>query len=70
MYYYFVDKTARENGDHEVHRGGCRECPDDRNRIYIGFFSNCEEALAKASKFFSQVNGCSLCTKEYHSIYF
>lgn len=61
-----MNKDPRENGEHEVHLGGCERCADDRNRIYLGFFENCEPALSRARRFYNPVNGCRLCCRDCH----
>jgi hypothetical protein len=61
MDYYFVNKEALENGDHEIHSGGCRRCSSDRNRIYLGFFLDCGDALTIAGRFYDRVILCRLC---------
>ena len=35
MAYYYVNKNAQDNNDHEVHNGGCSWLPKVENRIYL-----------------------------------
>ena len=48
---YYVNRTAKSNGDHEVHKDGCQWMPGATNRIDLGDFDDCarsgssEEAL-------------------------
>ncbi len=65
--YYYVNKSAQSNGDHEVHVSGCSYMPSDANRIYLGYFSSCRDAVSEAKKHFKQVNGCYYCSGECHT---
>lgn len=64
---YYVNKNAQSNGDHEVHKAGCSWLPKVENRIYLGNFNNCKEAVRKAKEYYSKVNGCYYCSKECHT---
>lgn len=64
---YYVNKIAQSNGDHEVHKEDCSFLPSINNRIYLGEFNNCWEAVAKAKDYYTQVNGCYYCSKECHT---
>jgi len=66
MDYYYVNKNAQSNGDHEVHKGSCNYLPDSDNRIYLGYFSSCSEAVNKAKEYYNQVDGCYFCAYECH----
>ncbi len=67
MDYYYVNKNAQSNGDHEVHRDGCSYMPDTSNRLYLGSFSTCDAAVREAKKHYSQVNGCYYCVPSCHT---
>ncbi len=64
---YYVNKNAQDNGDHEVHRQGCEWMPDISNRIYLGEFGNCKDAVKEAKKIYFQSNGCYYCSRECHT---
>ena len=51
MDYYYVNKKAQENGDHEVHKESCDYLPNINNRKYLGLFSNCHDAVKKAREY-------------------
>jgi len=61
---YYVNQNAQNNGDHEVHKDGCSYMPDNENRIYLGNFDNCADAVREAKKRYSKSNGCYFCSKE------
>jgi len=67
MALYYVNKNAQSNGDHEVHTGSCSYLPTAENRIYLGSFTNCADAVRVASRYYSQVNGCYYCSRPCHT---
>jgi len=67
MFHYYVNKNAQSNGDHEVHKEGCSHFPSVSNRMYLGYFSNCKQAVRKAKEYYSQVNGCYYCSNSCHT---
>lgn len=65
MEYYYVNNNAQPNGDHEVHKEICKVLPT--SRTYLGFFSNCYEAVAEANKKFpGKADGCAWCCPDCH----
>jgi len=64
---YYVNRNAQTNGDHEVHNENCTYLPAANNRVYLGEFNNCWDAVAEAKKHYTQVNGCYYCSKECHT---
>lgn len=67
MYKYYVNKNAQSNGDHEVHKESCSYLPNLENRIYLGVFSNCSDAVNAAKSHYSKVNGCYYCSINCHT---
>lgn len=67
MAIYYLNKNTQPTGEHEVHTSTCPYLPDPNNRIYLGSFSNCKDALTEAKKYYSNVDGCFYCSKECHS---
>lgn len=67
MYKYYVNKNAQGNGDHEVHRENCSYLPKRENRIYLGEFDNCDDAVEKAKDHYNQVNGCYYSSNDCHT---
>lgn len=63
---YFINKEAQFTGEHEVHKSNCTYIPATANKLYLGIFSNCDEALNEASKYYKHVDGCYFCSKECH----
>ena len=64
---YYVNSNAQANGDHEVHTPGCPFMPAPENRIYLGEFTSCHDAVSEARKYYSQVNGCYYCSSDCHT---
>jgi len=67
MAYYYVNKNAQANGDHEVHKDDCSHLPDSDNRIFLGDHSFCSSAVDKAKDHYAQVNGCYYCANACHT---
>lgn len=63
---FFINKNPQFNGDHEVHTEDCYRLPLTENRIYLGYFDNCREAVRKAKEYYSQVDGCYYCCNVCH----
>jgi hypothetical protein len=64
---YYVNQQAQANGDHEVHTSTCSWLPNESNRLYLGQFSSCHDAVAEARKHYSKVNGCYYCSRACHT---
>lgn len=67
MAYYYVNKKAQANGDHEVHKSGCSFMPNTENRTYLGDFTSCGPAVVEAKKIYSKADGCAYCSPSCHS---
>ena len=67
MVKYYVNKNPQDNGDHEVHKFGCFWLPKAENRIYLGSFANCKDAVKEAKKHYNNVNGCYHCSRACHT---
>ena len=65
MDYYYVNDKPQPTGEHEVHKESCQYFPN--NRTYLGYFSNCHEAIKKAKTIYSNVDGCYTCSKPCHT---
>jgi hypothetical protein len=70
MAHYYVNRQAQANGDHEVHNK--TTCPPQyfpaaHNAIFLGDFSNCQQAVVAARAYFTQVNGCYYCSNYCHT---
>lgn len=64
---YYVNSNAQRNGDHEVHREGCRWLPNTENRVYLGEYDTCRQAVIDAWRSYPQSNGCSHCSPDCHT---
>ena len=62
---YYVSSEAQKTGTHEVHKLGCDHFPI--NTIYLGPFSEPQDALAKARRYYPEVEGCPDCCAPRHS---
>lgn len=64
---YYVNKNAQTNGDHEVHTASCSRLPLPVNRISLGSFTTCTEAIKEAKKTYSKSNGCYYRSSSCHT---
>jgi hypothetical protein len=64
---YYVNKNKQKTGEHEVHNIDCPYLPDVENRMYLGDFSNCKDAVREAKKHYDDVDGCYYCCKACHT---
>jgi hypothetical protein len=67
MALYYVNKMAQSNGDHEVHILGCTFMPEEKNRVYLGNFTTCSQAVIEAKKTHEKSNGCYYCANDCHT---
>lgn len=68
MEFYYFNNNSDDKGNHEVHTGDCAHAPLPSNRTYIGYFSNCSDAI-KAAKQMSpskSFDGCYHCCRPCH----
>ncbi|WP_298547162.1 hypothetical protein [uncultured Aquimarina sp.] len=64
---YYVNNTAQANGDHEVHKEGCRWIPFIKSKKDLGIHTTCYSAVREAKKTHPQSNGCIHCSKDCHT---
>ncbi len=67
MDYYYVNKNAQATGEHEVHKSSCSYLPSESNRIGLGYYATCAEAVKKAKEYYSNVDGCYYCCPTCHT---
>jgi hypothetical protein len=41
--------------------------PDPQNRLFLGDFYSCQQAVTEAKKYYWQSNGCKHCCPECHT---
>lgn len=64
---YYVNTQPQTNGDNEVHRADyCPTPAAPGNRDYLGWFSSCHGAVAKAKERYSRADGCAHCSPDCH----
>lgn len=67
MDHYYVNENAQSTGEHEVHKESCKYFPSIKNRKYLGYFSNCSDAVKKAKEYYEEVDGCRECCYACHT---
>jgi len=63
---YYVNKNPQINGDHEVHAATCWFLPTADNRLLLGEFAACADAVREAEKYYLQSDGCAFCCSGCH----
>lgn len=63
---YYVNRIEQKNGDHEVHNENCQYLPKPLNRVYLGEFANCQDAIRVARTHYYLVDGCFYCCNSCH----
>lgn len=64
---YYMNLNSQNNGDHEVHVSSCNHLPEMKNRLYLGEFYTCQDALREAKKRDSKADGCYYCCNPCHT---
>ncbi|HJV50869.1 MAG TPA: hypothetical protein VJ652_05405 [Noviherbaspirillum sp.] len=64
MQHYYVEKQEKANGAHEIHVPRCTYLPEADDRIYLGTFTNCADALRAAQTHYDKAASCRWCCKE------
>lgn len=68
---YYLNKNQQSNGDYEVHESSCNYLPLQENRVYLGEFYTCNDAVVEAKRRFptykNNINGCYYCSKSCHT---
>ena len=63
---YRVNRIARSpNGDHEVHKEGCKWWPT-QSYVDLGEHLSCATAVNAAKPYYRDANGCATCSPACH----
>lgn len=61
MFEFFVEKDAKESGEHVIHMACCSSLPAKDDLYYLGVRSNIEAPLNEAANWFSKSAPCPEC---------
>lgn len=64
---YYVNNRRQSNGDHEVHSESCPYLLAIESKTYLGEFSSCFPAVAKAKQTYPSADGCKTCSPACHT---
>ena len=65
---YYVNRNQQRSGDYEVHKGNCYWLSLVTDSLFLGYFTNCQDAVALASAFgYTPSNGCVHCCRACHT---
>lgn len=65
-YYVNNDQTKNPGLHHEVHTEECANKLGIKNKAFLGYFSNCFDAVEKAKEIYSDADGCIICCFPCH----
>lgn len=67
---YYVNNNQQESIDgrhHEIHEDGCDWLKKAHNTTFLGYFSNCKDAMTAAKRIYpNTADGCYHCCIECH----
>jgi len=64
MSVYYVNIDPQSDGQHEVHKSECTHLASREDRLYLGIFRNCQDAIQEAEKHYPAVAACNSCSPE------
>lgn len=62
---YWVSNCTDINGNHAVHKEGCKHLPLE-NGLYLGEHPDFFSALREAEQYFYEIDACEECIEECH----
>jgi hypothetical protein len=65
--HYYINTHEQVNGQHVVHVPRCNYFPEEKDRIYLGAFTSCHDALKAAKSHYDKSNGCPWCCTDCHT---
>ena len=63
---YYINKNNDGKGYNEVHTSNCNYLPEEKNRIYLGVFSDEIQAVNYAKAKGYNADGCYYCCPKAH----
>jgi hypothetical protein len=64
--YSVNDNAQSASGDHEVHVSTCTWFPLIKSKTYLGEYSSCSGAVAKAKTIYASSDGCAIFCSACH----
>lgn len=65
---YYINRNARQSGEHEIHKEGCHYLNHILNKELLGEFQSGLDAIKKAKENYKIVDGCFYCSHDFHKI--
>ncbi|MCF1715251.1 hypothetical protein L0U88_11495 [Flavihumibacter sp. RY-1] len=65
--FFYLNLVPQIDGYREVHTSDCRFFPTQHNRIPLGEYFSCREAVAAAKNKYLKSDGCYYCCRECHT---
>jgi len=64
--HYYVNPSPQSTGENEVHEEGCVWLSKIATPVYLGFYTNCHDAVTKAKSLGYDADGCYYCCFPCH----
>ncbi|MCW8878610.1 MAG: hypothetical protein OQJ89_09825 [Kangiellaceae bacterium] len=64
MVIYYVNRSSRSEGQHEVHTSSCPDLPEGEETEILGSYSSVQEALKEALYGYERVVKCKWCCED------
>lgn len=65
--FYYLNKNPQSSGQYELHTENCTFLKMTNDKEYIGYFSNCYEAIEEAKSknplIANKIDGCAFCCR-------
>jgi len=65
---YYISKKSRQDGTFSVHKEDCPFLNESEQRIFLGRFDTCKDAIKTARIFFLKSDACYFCLKEFSKV--
>ena len=62
---YYVARKPQTNNHHAIHKEGCPFLPGNTDRIYLGIYDCCLDAVIMGKIYYKSARSCLFCLKEY-----
>lgn len=62
---FYIEKTAKDSGEHLIHFSTCSQLPEEAELDYLGSIASYESAQSKGKQRFHAVNACTACASKY-----
>ncbi len=62
---FYIEKTAKDSGEHLIHFANCSALPAETELDYLGSIASYDSAKSAGKARFHAVNACTTCASKY-----